>query len=183
MRAKVRLPREQETEIQDRRRLGPGLCLMLLVVLVAFGIRVWRLGSQSLWVDEGISVLFSSKAPADLVQSIIAEDLHPPVYYIVLHYWMALAGSSEFALRFLSAAMGLIVIPAIYQLTRCLLLVGRRPRLGAAPVWGGGLAATLVAVSPFLVYYSQEARNYMMVTLWTILASLALWKGQEACLT
>ena len=155
---------------------------MLLVVLIAFGLRVWRLGVQSVWVDEGISVLLASRPPAELIATTIAQDLHPPLYYLALHYWMAVAGSGEYAIRFLSAAVGLLAIPAMYQLTRSVLLVGRRPRLGAAPVWGGGLAAMLAALSPFLVYYSQEARNYMMVTTWTILASLCLWQGQEASL-
>ncbi|HLB12829.1 MAG TPA: glycosyltransferase family 39 protein, partial [Dehalococcoidia bacterium] len=169
---------------QARPRRSPGLgpWLILLVVLLGFGARAWRLGAQSLWVDEGISVLFSSRPLAELLGTVIAQDLHPPLYYIVLHYWMGLAGASEYAIRFLSVAVGMVAIPAIYQLARCLLLAGRRPRTGAAPVWGGGLAATLAALSPFLVYYSQEARNYMMLTTWTVLAGLALWKAQEGSL-
>lgn len=182
MGATVVTPREKKVRAQAGQATRLGLWLMLLVILVAFGLRVWRLGAQSLWVDEGISVLFSSRSPEELLKTVIAEDLHPPLYYLALHYWMTLAGKSEYSLRFLSVVVGLLAVPVMYQLTRCLLLVGRKPGLGAAPVWGGGLAGTLAAVSPFLVYYSQEARNYMMVTTWTLLASLALWKGQEAIL-
>ncbi len=179
MDSKGTLATERLADARGRRRFGPGIWLMLLVVLVAFGLRLWHLGTQSLWVDEGISALISARPVSPLLSTVIFQDLHPPAYYLALHYWTAITGNSEFALRFLSAATGLLTIPAIYQMARLLLLAGRNPRLGAAPVWGGGLAAALAALSPFLVFYSQEARNYMMVTALTVLASVALWKAHE----
>src|SRR3990172_8173821 len=77
------LPRMGATEVSSGREVGqarprrsPGLgpWLILLVVLLGFGARAWRLGAQSLWVDEGISVLFSSRPLAELLGTVIAQD-------------------------------------------------------------------------------------------------------------
>lgn len=174
-------PRGQLAGVQASRVVGSGLWLLLLVGLVGFGARAWHLGTQSIWEDEGISVLLASKALGDLLQSVIEADIHPPLYYLALHYWMALAGSSEYAVRFLSTAAGFLVVPALYQLARCLLTPARR-RTGETIFWPALVAAALATLSPFLVYYSQEARNYILVTLWSVTSSLALWKAQETTL-
>ncbi|MDO8688666.1 MAG: glycosyltransferase family 39 protein [Dehalococcoidia bacterium] len=150
---------------------------MIPTVLIAFGLRTWGLGVQSIWLDEGISIRYASEPLGALIASVISQDLHPPFYYVALHYCMILTGSSEYAIRFLSAVVGLLAVPTMYQLAKSLLLP-RRTR-STIPEWTGIAAAVLVAVSPFMVYYSQEARNYGMVTVWTIMASLALWKAQE----
>jgi hypothetical protein len=87
-----------------------------------------------------------------------AGDIHPPFYYLLLHAWGRLAGWSEFAAAFLSLWFGVLLIALVYRATRE--WVGRSP-----PLQGGGvavLAALLVALSPYNVWYSQEVRMYTL---------------------
>lgn len=81
-----------------------------------------------------------------------ANDVHPPLYYLFLHYWMGLFSSSEFAVRFLSVAFGVAAIPVIYLLG-CSLFDKQV----------GLVSAFVLAFSPFNVQYSQEARMYSLM--------------------
>ncbi|MCL5962028.1 MAG: glycosyltransferase family 39 protein [Chloroflexi bacterium] len=102
-------------------------------------------------------------APRDLLDITIrsAADIHPPLYYYLLHFWSAFVGTSELALRWLSLVSGLLLVSVVYALGR---------RLFSPTV--GLLAAVFAAVSPFLVYYSQEARMYSQVA---FLAALSFY--------
>jgi hypothetical protein len=147
------------------------------LVLIGFGARIWHLGEQSLWLDEALSVVFSRLGLGDLITTLATQDLHPPLYYVALHFWMRLAGSSEFAVRFVSVLFGLPAVPVTYQLGTNLFPGGDRP--GGTLDRGakiGLIAAALVALSPFLVYYSQEARMYSALATFGACSSLALWK-------
>jgi len=103
-----------------------------------------------LWNDEGTTVQLVS---ADLrtITRLAASDIHPPLYYYVLHFWVSLFGNSEFAVRSLSALLGTFLVAVVYGLGRRLF----GPRAG----W---LAALVAALAPLQVYYSQEARMYML---------------------
>ncbi|MGB9301511.1 MAG: glycosyltransferase family 39 protein, partial [Anaerolineae bacterium] len=90
-----------------------------------------------------------------------AHDIHPPLYYYLLHFWVRLWGDSEIALRSLSALAGTMLVCATFMLGRE--LFHRRVAY---------IAALLAAISPFQVYYSQEARMYILVALWSALAVL-----------
>ena len=125
----------------------------LLSLALAFGLRLYRLGYQSIWWDEGYSIGISSKSLSDIASS-TAIDIHPPVYYWLLHFWLRLAGKSEFSARFLSLVFGVLIVALAYRLG--LRLLGRN---------GAFLAAFLVAISPFFITYSQEARMYTLETL------------------
>ena len=133
-----------------------------LVCVVALGIalRLIRLGVDSIWYDEAVSLLLAAKdLPAMIAHT--AGDIHPPLYYALLHLWMAIAGASEFAAGLFSVLWGVLLIPLIYWLGRQ--IVDAR---------AGLLAAFLVAVSPYNIWYSQELRMY---TLGACLGLLALW--------
>jgi len=131
------------------KRLNCWMAALLAVILLAFGLRLFRLDYQSLWVDEATSAYLTTLPPAQIVLN-RANGLHPPTYFLALASWAALAGHSEFSLRFFSVAVGLLLVPLLYR-------VGRRlfddPRTGL-------LAALLAALSPAHVVYSQEARMY-----------------------
>jgi hypothetical protein len=117
---------------------------------LAFGLRAYRLGADSLWYDETVSVHLAGKSAPALVAH-TALDIHPPGYYLLLHAWTRLAGSGEFAAAFLSLFFGLLLVALAYRLT--------------ARVFGvraGLLAAFLVAVSPYNLWYSQEVRMYTL---------------------
>jgi 4-amino-4-deoxy-L-arabinose transferase-like glycosyltransferase len=125
-------------------------CLVLLILLVAFGLRLYRLGYQSLWYDEAVSVYLASK---DLVALTLhtAGDIHPPLYYYLLHLWILVAGASEFSAAFFSLFFGMVLVAGCFRLG-CELLDRRV----------GLVAAFLVAVSPFNISYSQEVRMYTL---------------------
>ncbi|MGB8647844.1 MAG: glycosyltransferase family 39 protein [Anaerolineae bacterium] len=135
-----------------------------LLALLALGwlVRLYSLAAQSLWNDEGTSVALA-RLSLSAILSGAAHDIHPPLYYLLLHFWIGLAGDGEFAVRFLSAASGLALIAATAALART--LFGLRVAL---------LAAGLSALSAFQLYYSQETRMYIWVALWGALSLLAL---------
>jgi hypothetical protein len=123
-----------------------------IVLLLAFGLQTWHAGQQSLWYDEGFSV-YLARQSLMAITARTAADIHPPLYYYLLHFWQAAAGTTEFSLRFLSAMFGMLCVVLVYVLgTR---LRGREP---------GGFAALLVAVSPLYLWYGRDARMYTLVT-------------------
>lgn len=127
--------------------------LLILILLLAAALRFYRLDGQSFWNDEGNSVRLAQRS-LPLVTAGAAADIHPPGYYYLLWAWIRLFGDGEFAVRSLSAALGVLLVALTCALGRRL----DRPALGLA-------AAFLAAVSPFQVYYSQEARMYILVAL------------------
>ena len=128
-----------------------GHILLIIILLLALSLRAYHLDGQSLWADEGNSAALAGRSLAQIAHD-SAHDIHPPLYYWLLHGWTGLMGTSEIALRSLSAALGLALVWLTY-------LVGRRLHGQAT----GLLAAFLAAVNPFQVYYSQEARMYMLL--------------------
>lgn len=133
---------------------------LLPVLLLAFGLRLWGLTEHNLWWDEGIGVWL---ARMPLWESVgwTAGDVHPPLYYMLLHGWWRMAGESVFALRALSAFFSLLTIPLVYRLGRV---------LGGART--GALAALLLALSRFSIWWAQEIRMYALAAM---LATGALW--------
>jgi mannosyltransferase len=136
--------------------------LLLLILLLAFGLRFYRLDAQSLWNDEGTSVAVAQRDLATIADD-AASDIHPPLYYWLLSVWVRLFGVEEGAVRSLSALLGVVLVALTYGLGR--LLIGR---------WAGLVAALLAAIQPFQIYYSQEARMYMLLAVLTAGAMLAL---------
>jgi mannosyltransferase len=125
--------------------------LLVAVLILAAALRFYRLDAQSFWNDEGNSARLSERT-IDLIIEGTASDIHPPGYYLLLHWWQALFGRSEFALRTLSAVAGLALVLFTYLLGRHL--------FGET---SGLIAAFLGAISPFAIYYSQEARMYALL--------------------
>jgi 4-amino-4-deoxy-L-arabinose transferase-like glycosyltransferase len=98
-----------------------------------------------------------------------AADVHPLLYYFLLHGWMELAGGSPFAARFLSVALGTITVAILWRLA-----AWRFDR-------GTGLAVVLLAaVNPFHVAYSQEARMYALLGLAAVMTAWCLLQALEA---
>ncbi|MBI2861629.1 MAG: glycosyltransferase family 39 protein [Chloroflexi bacterium] len=134
---------------------------------LAFALRLFRLDIQSLWYDEGVSVVLAGRDILQIARD-TATDIHPPLYYWLLHFWIAITGNSEFAVRFLSLASGVLAVTLIYQLGRHLV----------SPA-GGLVAAVLMAASPLLVFYSQEARMYAQAVALSALSALLCWRVLE----
>src|SRR3972149_3311293 len=137
--------------------------LVLIVILVfAAGLRFFRIDAQSFWNDEGNSARLAERSTLLIIEG-AAGDIHPPLYYLTLQVWRSIFGDSEAALRGLSAAFGLITVLAVFFLGR---------RLFEARV--GLIGAFLAAINPFQIYYSQEARMYMMLAAIGVVATYLL---------
>jgi 4-amino-4-deoxy-L-arabinose transferase-like glycosyltransferase len=130
------------------------------ILVLAALLRFYGLGQQSLWADEGNSVALTRLGIWEIAQR-TAFDIHPPFYYWLLRGWVSIFGTSEIALRSLSALLGVGVVYLIWRLG--LLLFN---------VKVASIAAFVAALSPLLVYYSQETRMYMLLTLLSCLTVL-----------
>jgi mannosyltransferase len=148
------------------------LASIAAILLLAFALRLYRLGYQSIWYDEGVSIHLAQRSLAALTAH-TAGDIHPPLYYYLLHFWIKATGSSEFAVAFLSLFFGLLLVPLVYRIGRHLY----NPMVGS-------LAAFLVAISPYNLWYSQEVRMYTLgaslglVSLYSLLRLLACTRGR-----
>lgn len=135
----------------------------LVLTLLATILHFWALEAQSLWYDEGFSVWLAQKPLAEIVAR-TAADIQPPLYYILLHGWISLAGPSEWSLRFFSACFAILAVPLIWQLARALL---RQPAAADS-------AALLVALSPLWLWYGREVRMYTLALALLLVGGLAL---------
>jgi predicted membrane-bound mannosyltransferase len=144
----------------SRRPAAPAAGL-LLVLLLAGALRLHRIGAESLWLDEAFSVVTAGTSLTHIVQETI-DDVHPPLYYFLLHYWEGIAGTTEAAARLLSVVLSLATIGAAWALARRV--------AGAQAAFA---AAVLLAISPFQIEFAQEARMYALLALAATLSTLA----------
>ncbi len=131
----------------------PHWLILGAILALAVALRLHKIGAQSLWYDEGNSARIAERSLALIVAG-AAGDIHPPLYYIALKYWRAVFGEGEAALRAFSAACSVLIVPCAY-------LLGR----DAFDRRAGLVAAFLLAVMPFAIYYAQEARMYALLAL------------------
>ncbi|MFZ0548329.1 MAG: hypothetical protein WAM60_22975, partial [Candidatus Promineifilaceae bacterium] len=89
------------------RQRGNGRFLLaaIVILLLAAGLRFYRLDAQSFWNDEGNSARLSERSVPLIIDG-TASDIHPPLYYLLLRGWRELVGETEFGLRSLSAFLG-----------------------------------------------------------------------------
>jgi len=144
------------------------------LILVSFGLRIWRIEAKSIWWDESLSLYRAQHDLPYVLSNRIdfpgaeTTDLHPPLYFVLLHFIIRSVGESDLALRFPSVCWATALVPLLY-------IVGKR-------WWGKGVglwAAGLGAVSPFYLWYAQEARMYTMVTCLGLLSAYVLGRALE----
>ncbi len=170
------------------------LLLLLLWLAIGTGLRFLQLAAKPPWTDEFSTLVFSlgnsfqavplnqvipldvllqplqlnpTAGITDVVQHLLQESNHPPLYFILAHWWMHLWQPevglvSVWGARSLSAIFGAASIPATYTLS----WLAFRSRLISH------LAAAISAVSPYGIFLAQEARHYTLAILW-IIASLS----------
>ena len=128
-----------------------------------------------MWYDEAFAVLYAEKPFGALLYGTLtqvggaAADVHPLFFYSTLHAWMRVVGQSPLAVRALSALLGTATVAVAYLLAR---------RLFGRPA--GLAAAATVAIAPFPIYYSQEARMYALLGLAAIATAyffVCAWAG------
>ncbi|MCW2777885.1 MAG: hypothetical protein JWN17_1610 [Frankiales bacterium] len=131
-------------------------------VAVALGVLSRTHSASALWLDETLSVNIAT-LPLHELPAALRRDGAPPLYYLLLHVWTAVLGSSDVAVRALSELLGLAALPLAW-------LVGRRLHSEGA----GTAALLLLASSPFAVRYATETRMYALVLVLVLLGVLAL---------
>jgi uncharacterized membrane protein len=146
-----------------KRRYG---LVLASILLISFGLRAYQLGHQSLRGDEGSTYIFSTEALAELLKLLKTTEFHPPLYYSLMHGWLSLAGHTEYALRFTSAIIGVLLVASVATLGRMLLDY----RLGL-------VTALFVGLNPYHILYAQDARSYPLATLLGVLSTMVLWKA------
>lgn len=163
---------------------------------MGMGLRFWNLEAKPIWLDEVMTALFSlgrnyhdvplesvfslaqldelftlqpQTTCAQIATTVSAQSVHPPLFFCWLHQWMtwidAVSPSWIWKLRTFPALIGVMAIAAMYTLNTTLFF----PRAGL-------MGAAVMAVSPFAVYLSQEARHYTLPMLLVILALLGLYQ-------
>ncbi|HEX2272332.1 MAG TPA: glycosyltransferase family 39 protein [Acidimicrobiales bacterium] len=138
------------------RRRGDVLAVAGLVAVLAF---LWGRGAGKwYWLDEGIAAGIASHPLGDIPE-LLRQDGSPPLYYLVLHLWMSVVGTSEVHTHLLSLVFAVATVPA--ALWAGWSLFGRR---------AGWMCALAAALNPFLAFYSNETRMYTLVVLLGVLA-------------
>lgn len=135
----------------------PDRLVVVLSVALALALRLPRM-KIAYWGDEAISVGIASR-PIPQIPHYLRADGSPPLYYVLLHYWMRQFGTSVVATHTLSLLFSLAAIPVAWWCCRA--LFGPKP---------ARLAAFLAAVSPWLAYYGTETRMYALVAVLAMLA-------------
>jgi len=171
--------------------------LLLLWIAIGTGLRLTQLAAKPPWTDEFSTIVFSlgnsfrtvplNRAIAldvllqplkpnpgagitDVVQHLLIESNHPPLYFVLAHWWMQLWApnpsgfASVWAARALPALFGAVSIPAVYGLG----WLAFRSRLV------GQMAAAMIAVSPYGIFLAQEARHYTLAILWVVASLMCL---------
>lgn len=138
------------------------LSALAAIVVLALTVRFHGITLPAIWYDEAFSILLARHEPSQ-IWSITARDIHPPFYYLLLHYWMILFGDGALAVRSLSvvADVGTVLLSI-----KLMSLVATR-----RATW---IAALLLALLPISVRYSQEARMYTLLGFWLMGATVAL---------
>jgi len=146
-------------------RLRANYVIMGLLVLAA-SMRVWRIDA-ALWYDEAFTAWLVTLPFSDMINASLG-DVHPPGYYMLLWPLAHALGPDEVVLRLPSLLAGIGLIIVVYSLAQAM-------NLSKPATW---LATGITALSPFQVYYSQEARSYAIFSLVVCLAALAVVKQQ-----
>jgi uncharacterized membrane protein len=136
---------------------------LVAITALAAAVRFTRIGHQSFWLDESYTVDLVQRSFGHMLDGVARTESTPPLYYVLAWPWAKLFGTTEAGLRSMSALFGTIAVPIAWR-------AGREWFSARA----GLIAAALVAVNPFFVWYSQEARSYSLLVLMAALSLLFL---------
>jgi uncharacterized membrane protein len=137
---------------------------LILAILIGAALRGYRLGADSLWVDEFATLDLATRSPADIVRLSSTINFISPLYFLLVHWTMKTLGESEVALRLPSVVAGVCTIPVTWLLIKEI----TQSRSTA------NIAAALLAVNPLHLWYSQEGRPYALLLFFGCCALLFL---------
>jgi hypothetical protein len=133
-----------------------------LVTLLAFALRAYRLDAEGFWLDEALTVGYAGAPLLDIPQNLASQSVHPPLYFMLVHPWVAHFGASEHAVRATSVICGVLGVPLIAALARKVF-----------DARAGLIAALLLTVAPLHIGQSQNARPYALLGMLVLMSLLA----------
>ncbi|NHZ71860.1 MAG: hypothetical protein GWP17_02090 [Aquificales bacterium] len=136
------------------------LIFSLIILWGGFVIRLNNLGHDSFWIDEILTVRGSN---AGLINTWNGSSVHPPLLYVLVHFFIETFGENEFTVRLLSLFAGTLGIALLIQLGKSL-----------RQSWVGLWAAILLVFSPYHLHYSQDARHYALLMATSLLSYIFL---------
>src|SRR5215213_954866 len=163
--ARLRNGRTASTTTAARNRTATVASIVTLSA-AALAVSLFRVGSQSLWLDEGFSVHFA-RSSLGTFPSLIRAESNMALYHLLLHFWLFL-GQSEAVIRGLSVLFAVATIPVLFVLAER--LFDRRV------AWS---ACALLIPNVFYVHYAQEARSYALVLFLSVAASALFVRALE----
>jgi len=137
------------------------LLVLILIIVLATILRLWGIEHESYWLDETISIRQAQQENYGDTLELIRHDVHLPLYITLLHFWVKLFGISEFSGRMLSLLFGVTAVLVCYLLAKE--LFNRNVAL---------VSSLLFAISPIMIYYSQETRLYSLFVLLSLTSFL-----------
>jgi len=142
--------------------------ILVGILILASALMLFRLETKSYWGDEIFSVTHIQK---DVWSILVGEDEpgNPPLYFLLLHYWIILFGTGEFAVRFLSVIFGVLSVYVTYNLGK--LFFGEKEGL---------VSAFLLLVSHTFIAQAQDARAYTLFTFLSLLSLYFFWKMMKS---
>ena len=161
--APVRPERAPSSRHRPPVAVGPGWATVAALTALAAVLRLTTLSTQSFWLDEGYTERLLHMTFGQMVRAIPKTESTPYLYYAVAWVWARAFGFGEIGVRSLSALAGIAIVPVVYAAAR---------RLGGPRA--AAIAGLLAAVSPLLVWFSQEARSYSLAALLSALTVLCL---------
>ncbi len=138
------------------------LIILLSIICIGSFLRIYKLGNQSFWIDEAKAVQKSRELPS---LNKATYWMSPPIYNLLLHFWMIFFGESECAVRSLSVVFGILTVLLVYIVGFD--LFGKRIAL---------FSALLIAISPCHIGFSQDAKMYSLLSFLGLFSIYLLYK-------
>ncbi len=165
------LPGYEQTTAFESAPEMVSIAVLMLIVFTGFFLRTWNLTHQSLWFDEGYTVVLAQSSTFHQFWTrfgnyTTSEHLQP-LYYVLIFLWSRIAGTSDIAMRLPSAIFSAGSVAALW--------FALRGRVSASLA---NLACAALAVSSFSLYYAQEARPYALLQFLSF-TLLAIWMPRQ----
>ncbi len=139
--------------------------LFILILFIGFLVRLYKLGENSFWLDEGLTAFVALMSPKGIITYTATTSFeHPPIYFLIAHFWQAFVGvDNEWTWRFLSVFWGMLTLPIAYLFFKK--LADWRIAL---------LGILLLAFNPFFIGYARETRMYAFLGMLGVLSTYLL---------
>lgn len=134
--------------------------ILYITVFISFIVSFYLMITQSIRLDESQSIWFATK-PVDTLLNIMGQDVNTFLYILILHFWIQILGTQIFVVRLLSWLFFLVSIPVLYRMVK-----------ESSTTEVAITTVCIYCLSPFILWYSAEARTYTLFMLATVLSHL-----------